>query len=368
MTHMPDCSRLRGNREDPKEIVLSAHNERGKLISIAHALQQRGGGEGDGEDRAYFCPDADCRAEMTPKAGARYVPIRTEKGDELIHRRAHFAALPDSHCQGPRRTRESEREDALDFIVSQMLASGLYHSPTGEAQVYDHCWINLEINRKEPTQEHQAGWGSFADYEADIVAIRPGGRAVLIQVEERPFGERYGNTALLNTRIRRLADPGKDKRRTLYDAQGKPIRELPPRIHQATVVLRNVDYFREEEEGTVPITSTTTNHVRKLMDNLYVLDLRGEALLVPQVEIFLDGHERPEPRIVGVEKIPYFAFKEKMYKGREDFKEVRMPVINRQNSHLLIPEMRVAEAVPIIYDHHTGLPRNQDAHGQPLLF
>ena len=329
MPHIDLCPRRKENRDGLTGIVFSAHNQDGRLTTIAEALQRRG----RGEERQYYCPDDSCRVEMVPRAAAYNVPYRSESREGYYDRCAHFAALAEGIVQGPRRAVISRRQDAVNLIASHLRASGLYEvDKTSNPLVYSNAKVHQEIYRKEAGLTTPAGWGTVDYYDADLVAFRRN-CAILIQVEESPVSQRYGNANRFVQRVRNLADTDSNKRRSLYADEKKIEVNFPKKIHQAA-------------------------------DNLYVLDLDEELLLIPRVTSGIDAVGKYFVDVEWIDSLGLFGFIEKMY-SRSDWKRYDPGVDNRSSRRRgpLITQLRVAKPVPIVYNQETGRPINQNSKG-----
>lgn len=353
MAHTLECTLSRQGRENLSDIIRYGYNPEGELVFIAAALQD------SNLNKTYFCPCDNCRVEMVPKRSSDKIPIRTKSGDVLGYRRAHFASLPNMNTRGPIRERKTQQESAIEQIASQLRSSGLYtRNSDGLGTVYTGGKILIEMDREKATRNYPQGWGEFAVYDADIVAMR-GLEGIVIQVEGWDISKRYGSFEKFLTRIRRLADDGSDKRKRLLFENGKSV-ELPS-VYQAVVVLNNYG-FLTPHQGRTSLTPTGTM-LKRLFDDLYVFEPGpGNLLTVESVVEKTDqaGYKIPFPEFG--EPLIDFGFTERMYcDGRlwKRYEERRV----LSGSRVLIPKLKVAAAQEVVYNCDKE-PVNLEANGQ----
>jgi len=351
MPHTANCSRSREHRSNLADIIDDAYNETGIFTCIAEALQLRFAGE----DHTYYCPDTDCRTVLTPRKLSRNIPIVTKQGIHgFFDRRAHFACEPKGEIvQGKKRREISRRQSVIDMIASRMRASGLYDLDlNGKPIVYTNAVLQIDINRRKQTEIHQAGWGHFVRYPVDIIATRRG-IDVIIQVEEDPIRQRYGNSAHYITRVKRLADTKTDKRKYLVDSRAKSIKDVSRRVYQTSVVLQN-QHFYLDNGGR--LSDTEVVMLAGFYDTLNVFNLENNHLLVVDVTTAAD-----DENIQGPVDLENFGFIETQYDKRFQRQ------VFRRNRKVTIPHLSIAQPVKVLYDQQTGRPLNQDMGGQTLF-
>ena len=335
MAHAEYCRHAPANRNDPQDIVQHAYGTTTeRRVHVATALRNRG----TPAEEPLECYG--CDAILHPRSGRDAVPLRTDEGEGFFKVRPHYAAVGRSGNHGSKRERISVHEEAVDLVASVLEAS----------QQYSHIYRGSEARplslRSMERRDRQYWVNPEGPDEVDILARTIDGLNVLVQVEDRPIGSRYGNADDYIARVRRIAD--RDLQFSIANTEEGRI-DLGPRIYQTSVVVAGDAYYRIED-GAINLSPTETVLMARFYDALHVLDLDEQCLRIPEWAVDPDTKR---PAVAGETRLDTFFFAPKQF-GRKTHKQVDEPVVNDPRRRVRIPKMSITEAKCFSFDPDTG--------------